>query len=112
MRKWTRDLLNGYIQHPALTTDEIDNYIVPSTFGQKAGIIGSLTLAHMAYEEERMTAGPPNATKVDCPEGGDGMPCTMMSGKKPSNKTLALHATVAAAVIGLGIVAFMKVAKK
>lgn len=105
-------MLNGYIQHPALTTDEIDNYIVPSTFGQRAGIIGSLTLAHMAYEEERMTAGPPNATKVDFPERNDGMPFTMMSGKKPSIKTIVLHATVAAAVIGLGMVGLMKIAKK
>ncbi|CAM9695850.1 unnamed protein product, partial [Hapterophycus canaliculatus] len=49
VRKWTRELLNGYIDHPAVTTDAIDDYIIPSSFGQHAGMVGSLTLAHIAY---------------------------------------------------------------
>ncbi|CAM9330331.1 unnamed protein product [Phaeothamnion confervicola] len=50
-RDWCRRLLNGYIDHPSLNTSAIDDYIVPSGFGQKAGIVGALTLAYLAREE-------------------------------------------------------------
>lgn len=67
VRKWTRELLHGYIQHPAVTTDEVDNYIIPSSFGQQAGMVGCLTLAHLAYEESGKRgagAGPVTATRT------------------------------------------------
>lgn len=67
VRKWTRELLAGYIQHPSVTTDEVDDYITPSSFGQNAGMVGCLTLAHVAYEEaggRGAGAGPVMATRT------------------------------------------------
>ncbi|CAN0381850.1 unnamed protein product, partial [Discosporangium mesarthrocarpum] len=50
-RSWI-DLLHGYIDNPAVNTDAgIEKYITPSSFGQNAGMVGCLTLAHVAYEE-------------------------------------------------------------
>jgi len=42
------ELLAGYIQSPALLPGAIDEYIVPSKWGNNAGIIGALTLADNA----------------------------------------------------------------
>lgn len=66
VRKWTQTLLNGYIQHDRITKS-IDEYIVPSTFQDKAGIVGCLTLAHIAHEHKGRQyagAGRPTATSV------------------------------------------------
>lgn len=84
VRDWTRKLLNGYIQHPYVTTNAIDNYIVPSSFGQHAGMVGCLTLAHLAYEEaggRGRGAGPATATPVDSGKSCGACPC-------PKGKTL------------------------
>lgn len=48
IRERTRTLLNGYLQHPKLTTDAIDQYIVPAM--PDAGIQGAAVLARRAYE--------------------------------------------------------------
>ena len=104
MRKWTRELLNGYIQHPAVTTDAIDNYIIPSSFGQNAGMVGSLTLAHMAYEEACAVVKEPTPTGPSdrCVET-----CEQYSVAK-----VALKVAAVAAVVGVGVIALMKAAKK
>eukprot|EP00903_Cladosiphon_okamuranus_P013672 g12733.t1 len=102
VRKWTRELLNGYIDHPAVTTDAIDEYIIPSSFGQNAGMVGSLTLAHIAYEEaggRGKGAGAATATTT----GG----C-----KAPSMCCTAGMALAAAAVLGVGALVVTKASKK
>jgi fructokinase len=41
-------LLNGYIQHPAIT-EHIDDYIVPPGLGSRAGLLGALALGIDAH---------------------------------------------------------------
>mmetsp|Transcript_32172 Transcript_32172/g.42424 ORF Transcript_32172/g.42424 Transcript_32172/m.42424 type:complete len:327 (+) Transcript_32172:85-1065(+) len=50
IRTVVKELMNGYIDNPLLD-EKIDEFIVPSTWGQKAGVVGTLTLAQYAYEE-------------------------------------------------------------
>ncbi len=52
MLQQTQQLLNGYIQRPELA-DGLDRYIVPSTWGGSAGIVGALTLAKVADTRAR-----------------------------------------------------------
>lgn len=47
IRTKLQELLNGYVQHAALTTD-IDQYIVPPGLGDNAGLAGALALANLA----------------------------------------------------------------
>jgi len=47
IRKQVGQLLNGYVQHSALTS-EINNYIVPPGLGSNAGLCGGLALARQA----------------------------------------------------------------
>lgn len=101
MRKWTRELLNGYIDHPAVTTDAIDDYITPSSFGQNAGMVGCLTLAHIAYEEaggRGAGAGAATATSVKASSG-----CCAAK--------VALYVAAGAALMGLGALAALKAKK-
>ena len=56
MRSRTNELLNGYLDLEQLTTvDGLNNYIGPSVWkeseGYGAGLVGALTLAQIAYEE-------------------------------------------------------------
>ena len=44
VRKKTQELLNGYINH-AMILNHIDEYIVPSALGGRAGALGSIALA-------------------------------------------------------------------
>lgn len=44
VRAELQKLLNGYVQHPSLTT-EIDQYIVAPGLGDNAGLCGALALA-------------------------------------------------------------------
>lgn len=102
MRKWTRELLNGYIDHPAVTTDAIDEYITPSSFGQNAGMVGSLTLAHIAYDEAGGRGkGAGTATATATTTGG----CC----KVPS--CAVSMALAAAAVVSLGALVVAKATK-
>lgn len=50
--KQTKELLADYINQPQVH-DEIDKYIVPSTWGNDAGIVGALTLAKVALDGKR-----------------------------------------------------------
>jgi fructokinase len=50
IRSRVRDLLNGYIQTPAIT-DQIDAYIVPPGLGSQAGVLGAIALAARALED-------------------------------------------------------------
>eukprot|EP00640_Fibrocapsa_japonica_P002182 CAMPEP_0113943536 /NCGR_PEP_ID=MMETSP1339-20121228/25794_1 /TAXON_ID=94617 /ORGANISM="Fibrocapsa japonica" /LENGTH=352 /DNA_ID=CAMNT_0000948437 /DNA_START=33 /DNA_END=1094 /DNA_ORIENTATION=+ /assembly_acc=CAM_ASM_000762 len=43
--------LNGYLKHPLLTKERIEEYICPSKWGQRAGTVGALTLSLLAWEE-------------------------------------------------------------
>lgn len=47
LRKEVQQLLNEYVQHPALLED-IDAYIVPPALGGKAGVLGAFALAERA----------------------------------------------------------------
>ena len=53
IRKRTRELLNGYLDLPQVTTDEgLDEYIGPSVWKEQgAGVVGALVLAQLALEE-------------------------------------------------------------
>lgn len=44
LRAKVQALLNGYVQHPALLS-QIENYIVPPALGNRAGVLGAMTLA-------------------------------------------------------------------
>ena len=47
VRQQTRDMLGGYVQHPAIL-EEMDTYIVPPGLGQTSGVTGALLLAARA----------------------------------------------------------------
>lgn len=47
VRTQVRELLNGYVQHPAILEDN-DTYIVPPGLGNNAGLCGALALAKQA----------------------------------------------------------------
>jgi len=54
IRQCTRQILDGYIQHPRVLEDGsngIDGYIVPSVRGNEAGIFGALALAADAHKQ-------------------------------------------------------------
>eukprot|EP00617_Octactis_speculum_P015494 CAMPEP_0185766428 /NCGR_PEP_ID=MMETSP1174-20130828/36963_1 /TAXON_ID=35687 /ORGANISM="Dictyocha speculum, Strain CCMP1381" /LENGTH=361 /DNA_ID=CAMNT_0028450107 /DNA_START=35 /DNA_END=1120 /DNA_ORIENTATION=- len=51
IRERTRRYLNSYIDVPRLTTDKIDQVIVPSDYGNNAGIIGALFIGKMKKAE-------------------------------------------------------------
>jgi fructokinase len=49
-------MLNGYIQcEQVLTPEGIASYVTPSTWGNDAGMVGALTLAAKALEQQRAT---------------------------------------------------------
>jgi fructokinase len=50
IRQKTLDLLNGYVQSPAILT-HIDDYIVPPGLGNRAGVLGAIALAALAAED-------------------------------------------------------------
>src|SRR5690606_35246106 len=50
VRKKVQELLNGYVPLPQIT-EYIDEYIVPPTLGDDAGITGALMLAKRALEK-------------------------------------------------------------
>ncbi|GAA0375896.1 fructokinase GmuE [Paenibacillus motobuensis] len=50
IREQVSQLLHGYVQHSALSSD-IDDYIVPPGLGSNAGLCGGLALAKQAFEE-------------------------------------------------------------
>lgn len=47
VRAGVRDLLNGYVQAPAVL-ERLDNYIVPPGLGGRAGVLGAIALAMQA----------------------------------------------------------------
>lgn len=56
IRSRVQDLLNGYVQSPAITTAAIDGYIVPPGLGARSGVLGAIALAeqtHRTMNEER-----------------------------------------------------------
>ena len=54
IRTRTRELLNGYVQLPAILDDaELDKFISPSTWGNSAGVVGALNLANVALAESK-----------------------------------------------------------
>jgi fructokinase len=48
IRAQVQQLLNGYLQYPAVQAG-IDGYIVPPGLGSDAGVLGSIALAEAAY---------------------------------------------------------------
>jgi fructokinase len=46
------ELLNGYVQHPAII-DDIDNYVVPPGLGDQAGMLGGIALAQRTLAESQ-----------------------------------------------------------
>jgi fructokinase len=47
VRRWTRELLAGYLQRSRLS-GELDEYVVPPALGDRAGVLGALALARRA----------------------------------------------------------------
>ncbi|MED2970803.1 ROK family protein [Fictibacillus sp. B-59209] len=45
IRKKVLDTLNGYVQHPQLTEENIQDFIVPPGLGDNAGLCGAIALA-------------------------------------------------------------------
>jgi fructokinase len=45
VRSEVRELLNGYVQHPAL--DRMDEYIVSPSLGARAGVLGAISMARL-----------------------------------------------------------------
>jgi fructokinase len=55
VRKKVQTLLNGYI-HTSEILQHIDNYIVPPDLGNRAGVLGAIALAQMAYVDKERSA--------------------------------------------------------
>jgi len=53
IRKVCMTQLNGYIQMPKITEEQASKYIVPSNFGNTAGIIGALEIAQIALTSSK-----------------------------------------------------------
>lgn len=45
LRPKVRELLNGYVDAPEITTDAINEYIVPPALGNRSGALGAIALA-------------------------------------------------------------------
>jgi len=59
VRAQMQSLLNGYIRSDRILTPAgVEAYIVPSTWGNAAGVVGALTLAQAALEREAPASGP------------------------------------------------------
>ena len=52
-RTAVQSTLNGYVQVDQILTDQINNYIVSSEFGNDAGLIGALALGQFAMEQAK-----------------------------------------------------------
>ncbi len=52
IRQKTQDILNGYVQSPAIL-EEIDAYIVHPGLGNRAGVLGAIALAEQALQPIR-----------------------------------------------------------
>ena len=50
IHEMVKELLNNYLQLPEIT-ENIQNYIVPPTLGDRSGILGAIALAKQAYIE-------------------------------------------------------------
>ena len=50
VRERVQELLNGYVQSPAVT-ERIDSYIVPPALGNRAGVLGAIALGQQALKE-------------------------------------------------------------
>jgi fructokinase len=50
IRSKVQALLNGYLQRAAITSDEIDHYIVPPALDGRSGVLGAIALAQMAAQ--------------------------------------------------------------
>ena len=57
MRSQVQDLLNNYVQSPAILED-IENYIVPPALGDQAGVLGAIALAAMSRDIHVVFASP------------------------------------------------------
>jgi fructokinase len=49
VRRKVQELLNGYVEHPAIVS-EIDHYIVAPALGGRAGVLGAFALAQSALQ--------------------------------------------------------------
>ncbi len=57
VRSQVQDLLNNYVQSPAILED-IENYIVPPALGNQAGVLGAIALASMYRDIHVVLASP------------------------------------------------------
>ncbi len=57
VRSQVQDLLNNYVQSPAILED-IENYIVPPGLGNQAGVLGAIALASMYRDIHVVLASP------------------------------------------------------
>mmetsp|Transcript_35880 Transcript_35880/g.94039 ORF Transcript_35880/g.94039 Transcript_35880/m.94039 type:complete len:382 (-) Transcript_35880:40-1185(-) len=70
IRKEVQRVLNGYIQVESITTDQIEQYIVPAIHENDAGIIGALALSEAALAKSE-EGGKGTAAAADA-AAGDG----------------------------------------
>ena len=85
-----QSMLNGYLRVPELTTQQgVDRYLVPSTWGNDAGLVGALTLAARAKHDA--AGGGAGADALSWAGGG---------GRGRSTATAAVLAVAAAAAVG------------
>ena len=69
VRKAMQANLNGYIQLPAVLDPGVDNFIVPSSHSNKAGMVGAMTLAVEALKRKRGGAsGGASGAAPCCPQ--------------------------------------------
>lgn len=47
----THALISGYVQSPAIL-ENIESYIVPPGFGERAGVLGAIALAKQALQKK------------------------------------------------------------
>ena len=52
IRAHVQSMLNGYVQVDQILTDQIDEYIVSSDYGNDAGLIGALALGEYALQQQ------------------------------------------------------------
>lgn len=65
IRAKVQAVLNGYLQVDQITTDKINEWIVPGTHGPDAGIIGALALAQAALTDAVPGLEEPASTAAD-----------------------------------------------
>ena len=105
VRKAMQANLNGYIQLPAVLDPGVDNFIVPSSHGNKAGMVGAMTLAVEALKRKRGGASGGASGAAPCCPQRRGPKLPWLLGGGAAGWTPAASVVLAAAAAGtIGLV--------